>query len=212
MRQRLVLLTFLCAGTLWPGASAAQQPGEDQRIIVLVDSGSATARMTTDLRTGLLAFLDDVPGNPEMMLITTGGQMQIRAKVTTDREVMKKAAGELVSTGGSNRFVDALLESYQRFLKPEKAKRPVYVIVTTEVTAGRDGDVNVDSYNAFAREFKAQGGRAHAIVIGGLARGVTTTVAEHITSNTGGRFERIANSTAVTNLLRDIATRVITDP
>lgn len=115
------------------------------------------------------------------------------------------------SQGGANAFIEALSESYDRFLKPAEDKRPVFVIVTTESTAGRDGEVNIDRYNRFVQSFVSRGGRAHAIVIGGMERGYITDVARHVTESSGGRFERIADPTALPKLLREIAAQVGAD-
>ena len=207
-RRRLLLLAVVIASLAYHRPITAQTPAGNLRIVLLVDSGTATARMTTPLRAGLLAFLDDLPGDAEVAFITTGGQLQVRVKPTADRDEVRKAVEAFASTGGANAFAVSLIESYKRFLKPATDKRPVFVIVTTEATAGNDNDVRVDDYNKFAQEFKQRDGRAHAIVIGGLARGVTSAVAENLCQNSGGRFERIADATAVTKILKDVAVRV----
>jgi hypothetical protein len=193
----------------WP---AAAQPGAlPPRIVLLIDNGNATQRMIVPIRNALLAFLDSLPSGPELAFITTGGQMIPRVRPTADRAPIRKAMESFSSQGGANAVIDALSESYDRFLKPAEDRRPIFVIVTTESTGGRDGEVNIDRYNRFAQSFVNRRGRAHAIVIGGMDRGNITDVARHVSENSGGRFERIVDPTALTKILKDIAAGIAAD-
>lgn len=200
MRKRIAVLALVAFVALQQH-TAAQFPGQPQRIVLLIDSSNATQRMVIPMRAGLLAFLDALPSGPELAFVTTGGQMRPRVRPTGLRSEIRKAMESFASEGGANAFIDGLSEAYDRFLKPAEDKRPIFVIVTTESTAGRDGEVNVDRYNRFNQSFRNRGGRAHAIVIGGLDRGNITDVARHVVESTGGRFERIADPTALPKLL-----------
>lgn len=193
-------------------APAAQvvAPGGPQRLLLLVDSSTATQRMINSIRTGLLAFLDDLPGNAEIMLVTSGGPLRLRVKPTTERDQVRKAIGEFSSDGGSNTFVPTMLEANDRFLKTAPDKRPIIVIVTTEMTSQLDY-VNIDAYNRFMNEFRQRGGRAHAVVIGGTASGLITDIARNLCENTGGRFSRILDATALTKLAKNIAAELAAD-
>ena len=196
------------AGVQQAGAQGAKQP---QRIVLLVDNGSATQQMVVPMRNGLLAFLEDLPGTPELAFITTGGQMVPRVRPTASRAEIRKAMETFASQGGSNAMIEALSEAYDRFLKPAEDRRPVFVVVATESTSGRDGEMNIDRYNRFAQSFVNRRGRAYAVVVGGMQRGNISDVARHVAESSGGRFERIADPTALTKLLREIAASIGAD-
>jgi len=190
------------------GDTMAQAPsGGDQRIVLLVDSGNQTTQRINDFRNGLMAFVDEVAGNPEIALLTTGGRMQVRLPPTTDRSLVRKAVQAFAPEGGANAFERALLEAYRRFFEKVEDKTPIFVILTTEATAGRF-EFDIEAYNRDIEVFVQRGGRAYAIVVGGLERGLTTDVARHISVSSGGHFERIGNSAAVTKILKGFAAEI----
>lgn len=158
------------------------------RIVILVDSSAAIAPLITHFRSALRSFLDIVPGDPEMMLVSTGGQMRIRTQPTTDRVVLKAAVSVFAPDGGGNAFLDSLLEADKRFLKPMRDKRPVFVILTTD--GGRTlGNQRIEEYNSFVQDFQNRGGRAHGIVIHGTNTGATTDILSNFTENTNGFYD-----------------------
>ena len=173
-----------------PGTLAAPAPGAPMRIVLLVDSSMSIAPMITHFRVGLREFLEALPGDPEIMLVSTGGQLRVRAPVTTDRQKLKDAVGRFSTDGGANAFLDSLLEADKRFLQAAPERRSVFVILTTDAGQGR-GEPRVDEYNRFVREFHQRGGRAHGIVIHGTNTGMTTEILRNLTDNTGGFFDSL---------------------
>ena len=117
------------------------------RVVLLVDSSGAIPQMLNHFRAGLNAFFDALPPEHEVVFITTGGQTRIRVQPTTDRAALKTAAGRFAADGGANSFLDTLLESDKRFLRPV-TQWPVFVILTTD-----NGDARVapriTEYNQF---------------------------------------------------------------
>ena len=53
--------------------SAQRGPGGPMRIILLVDSSAAVSSMIPQFRAGLADFLDELPGDPQIAIVTTGG-------------------------------------------------------------------------------------------------------------------------------------------
>ena len=125
------------------GAATAQRGPGPLRIVMLVDSSGTVAQMLPQFRAGMTAFLDALPGSPEIALITTGGQIRIRVPPTTDREKLHKAINSFAADGGGNSFLDTLLEADRRFLLNSGERRPVFVIMMTDGTMNR-GDARVD--------------------------------------------------------------------
>jgi hypothetical protein len=199
------LFVFLC-----PALEAQPRPGRPMRIVLLVDSSSAVASMLTPFRMSLTEFLDALPGEPEIVFVTSGGQMRIRVPPTTDRTKLRAAASAFASDGGGNAFVDALLEADQRFLRGLSDRNSIIVILTTD-RGGSVDDARIDNYNKFADEFVGRGGRAHAIVVRSLAAGTTLRIAENLAHNTGGYFETVTIPTAVPRLMKVMADYVAAD-
>lgn len=202
----------MVAALLGAGAVATAQrrgPGP-LRIVMLVDSSGTVAQMLPQFRAAMNAFLDALPGSPEIALITTGGQIRIRVPPTTDRDKLHKAMNAFAADGGGNSFLETMLEADKRFLVNAGERRPVFVIIMTDGTMSR-GDVRVDQYNDWVGTFLRRGGRAHGIVIRGINSGITTELLMNLTSNTGGFYDSLAVANALADRMKVMATMVAAD-
>jgi hypothetical protein len=208
LRVSAVVLAF---GIL-PAPPAAAQPADaPARIVLLVDSSGSIAPWVNQFRAGLNAFLDTLPeGDDEIALISTGGQLRVRVPPTTDRARLRAAVAGFASDSGANAFLDSLLESDQRFLKPAPDLWSVIVILTTDAGQARR-DQNVDAYNRFARDFVGRRASAHAVVLRGLNTGLITDFSENLVHNTQGVFETMTLATSLPEKMRQIAERIIAD-
>lgn len=210
-RARVAVLVALLP-LMGPPSSAQVRPSGKMRIVLLVDSSASVSPMTAQFREGLTAFLDALPGEPEIALISTGSQIRVRVQPTSDRITLREAAARFASDGGGNSLLDTLLEADQRFLKDAADRRSVFVILTTD--AGGNASVTparINVYNRFMDAFIARGGRAHALVVGSVNRGVTTQIAQNIARNTGGFYETIVVASAVPKLMTTLAEYVAAD-
>jgi hypothetical protein len=169
------------------------------RIALVVDSSGTIAPILNSLRAGLTTFLERLPGEHEITLISTGGQLRIRQPVTTDRQKLKTAVGLFASDGGPNSLIETMIEVDRRFLNGP-GQWPVLVIVTTD-----DGtaiqEPNYNRFNAFVKGFVERGGTAHAIVMHGRASSqrITSEFVMNVVKNTGGFYETMA----IANVLPD---------
>jgi hypothetical protein len=179
------------------------------RIVLLVDSSSAISQMLNHFRAGLNTFFDTLPPEHEVVFITTGGQIRIRVQPTIDRAALKTAASRFASDSGPNSFVETLLESDRRFLRPVP-QWPVFVILTTDNGDSR-ADPRINEYNAFMESFLQRGGSAHGIVIKGANSAHIADIAENLIQNTGGIHDVMNQSTAVEAQLKAIAERLASD-
>jgi hypothetical protein len=194
---------------LSPAAPVAGRSGP-LRIVLLVDSSSAVAPMVIDLRKGLQLFIDQLPDDAEVAMISTGGQLRMRVPATSDHEALHAGATNFTQDGGANALLDTLIESDQRFLQSAPDKWPVFVIVTTDV-AETHAEPRVNAYNQFVRSFVERGGSAHAVVIKGRESGFVTDLALNLTANTAGVYEAIALPRGIPNALKAIGQRVAAD-
>jgi Mg-chelatase subunit ChlD len=191
-------------------ATAQRRGPGPLRIVMLVDSSATVAQMLPQFRSAMNAFLDALPGSPEIALITTGGQIRIRVPPTTDRDKLHKAMNSFAADGGGNSFLETMLEADKRFLVNAGERRPVFAIIMTDGTMNR-GDVRVDQYNDWLGTFLRRGGRAHGIVIRGINSGITTEILMNLTSNTGGFYDSLAVANALADRMKVMATMVAAD-
>jgi Mg-chelatase subunit ChlD len=185
-----LILVIALAGVPFAGEAQRRAPGAI-RIVLLVDSSQAMSSMLTHFRAALHAFLDALPGTPDVAFISTGGQIRIRVPPTSDREVLRKAVGMFSPDGGGNSLLETMLEADKRFLQVTPDKRPVFVMLMTDNGAFR-GELRLDAYNRFMNQFVDRGGRAHAIVVTTVANGVTGQLLRNLTNNTNGFYDTIA--------------------
>jgi hypothetical protein len=177
------------------------------RIVLLVDSSTPTGPMMNTFRIALNAFVDMLPAEHEISFITTGGQIRVRTQPSADREKLKTEIGRFASEGGANAFLETLIESDNRFLKPAPTQWPVFVIVTTD-----NGDMrrepDLARYNRFMNDFLGRGGIAHAVLIAGKQTGPVTDLTQNLVQNTGGIYTPIVVESGLPDRLKAIAERL----
>jgi hypothetical protein len=177
------------------------------RIVLMVDSSTATAAMMNTFRIALNNFADILPAEHEIAFITTGGQIRVRTTPSADRDKLKTEIGRFASEGGANAFLETMIESDTRFLKPAPAQWPVFVIVTTDNGDSRR-EPDIARYNRFMNDFLGRGGTAHAVVIAGKQTGPVTDLAQNLVQNTGGMYASIVVDSGLPDRLKNIAARL----
>ena len=180
---------------------------EPMRIVMIVDSSSAMSPHLTHVRAGLSAFLDALLGDPELAMISTGGQLRVRVAPTSEREKLKEAAAGFAHDGGGNSFVDTILEADTRFLKTAPMRWPVFVMLLTDAGESR-GQVPVDQFNRFVDDFVARGGNAHAIILKGNSSGIISDFAQNLAENVAGTFETMNTANALPQKMTALARRI----
>lgn len=208
-RLMAAVLASIAFGALSGGSLASQAQPPDSRItrvVLLVDSSTNMAGMLTQFRSGLNLFLDVLPPEIEVTLISTGGQIRIRVPPTTDRERLHREASRFASDGGANSLLDTVVECDERFLKKFSDRAPVFVILTSD--SANYTDPVLDRYNSFMNDFRQRRGHAHGIVVSGKEMGLTGQIVANLTQNTSGYYERIAIANSVPERMKMIAARV----
>lgn len=204
--------SFLCAVALTAAAVVAGSipvsAADPLRVVLMVDSSTNMSTMLTEFRAGLHSFIDTVPEDVEMAIISTGGQLRIRVPPTLDRQKLHDAASRFSSDGGANSFLDTMLESDQRFLKAAPDRRGVFVVMTTDPPA--IGDPPLYRYNKFVEDFLRRRGRAHAVVIRNAAQhtGMASAILENLTGNTDGLFTVMAVANSLATRMREMGEQV----
>src|SRR5262245_44075847 len=108
------------------------------KVTVTVDNGSDITDALGHIRTGLKGFIEALPNDVEITLISTSPQPRTVVKPTTDRtQILRGVNGFAPEPDQRPRFTDALVEFGQRLKREErdlksgkiKAYAPILVMV-----------------------------------------------------------------------------------
>jgi hypothetical protein len=180
-------------------ASLVTQP---MRIALIVDTSEQARTSLPHIRGGLHAFLDAIPPQNEILLMVMGGQARVRVAPTLDRKALYSAVDSLFADGGSAVFLDALRESWTRFLRDAEDRWPVFVVIGTD---GPDSSGTTNpQLQTFIGEILGAAATAHVIVMTSSTSSLATpkpfnaiTASLNVTNYTGGHYEALAASSAL---------------
>jgi len=187
-------------------------PAKDpMRIALFLDTSDAASSALNHMRAGALAFLDALPPEDEVLLVTTGRQARVRVQPTTDRKKLKETAGGLFTDGAGTVLMDGLLEIDARFFKPADDRWPVYVIFTSDGTESSAG-AREKEFNKWQLAIGARGVTVHALVFKvSKSGGMPEVVANNLTLNTGGRYDVMNTTNALPDKMKALAERLALD-
>lgn len=193
---------FILLNTMPAAAQGGAEPGDPMRIVILVDNSQIPVIDPLPfVRRGLQQFLNALPPNHELMLVTTGGQMNIRVEPTRDYLAVMESAGAIqVMRSSGNALIGSVEEIYERYLRGVERRYPMLVILATE---GPDMSQRVTNkgVNALLQQLTKSGVRVNAVLLsptgytgmGGL--GMVRSFTLEMIKRTDGAFE---SATAVT--------------
>jgi len=182
-------------------------PANDpMQIALLVDNSQAADSFIRDMREALTAFITQMadksgPRN-EMAVITLADRPTIAADYTPDSAQVLKAAQRVFSQSGSGTYLlDGIIEVCQGILK-KKWPRPVIVAVVTE-----GPDLSDRHYDQVLKPLRESGAAFHLVIVGRISNldHDRAVVLEEGTRSTGGRYDTVLVSTALTDRMRDLA-------
>ncbi len=188
-------------------AALAKSP---MRVALILDTSDGAAAALNHLRAGLAAFLDTLPPEHEVLIVTTGRQSRVRVPPTLDRKKLKDAAAGLFSDGGATILSDTLLEIDDRFMRKAEDRWPVFIIVTGDGAEGRS-PANEKKLNDWVRALPARGVAAHAIVLKYKGGGLPEVVAQHTAVTANGMYDFINTSNSLPEKLKAIAEQLTHD-
>jgi len=187
-------------------ASLVTQP---MRIALIVDTSEQVKTSLSHIRGGLHAFLDAIPPQDEILLMVMGGQARVRVAPTLDRQRLNSAVDLLSADGGSAVFLDALRESWTRFLRDAEDRWPVFVVIGTD---GPDSSGTTNpQLRTFIGEIQGAAANAHVIVLtsASLSKGFTAITASlNVTNYTGGHYEALVASSALPSRMKALGEQI----
>jgi len=180
------------------------------RIAMLLDTSDGASQAINHMRAGLVEFLDTLPPQHEVMLVSTGRQTRIRVQPTTDRKKLTDAAKGLFADGGATPLMDALLEIDDRFMRKAEDRWPVFVIITGDGPESSAG-ANETKFNEWLRALPARGVAAHAIALKYKGGGMPEIVASHVAQTANGLYDYMNTSNALPAKMKAIAEQLARD-
>jgi len=184
---------------------------DPMRVALFLDTSDAAAAALTHMRAAAVGFLDALPPEDEVLIVTTGRQARVRVQPTTDRRKLKETAGGLFIDGAGTVLMDGLLEADDRFFRKADDRWPVFVIFTSDGTESSAG-AHENAFNKWAVGLGARGATVHAFVLkANRGGGTPDLIAMTLTRNTGGRYDMMNTSNALPEKMKALAERLALD-
>jgi Mg-chelatase subunit ChlD len=205
MKARLGSAAAVLVLVLAPNLCAASM-----RVALLVDTSSGTSRAITQIRSGIAAFLDALPPEHEVLLVTTGRRTQVRVPPTTDRTKLKDNASGLLAGDGPTPLMDALMEVDDRFMRKANEHWPVFVVVTGD---GSESSTATDekAFNRWIADIAKRGVLANAVVLKVSGNGLPEFIATTVVKATGGHYVVMSNGSAMVETMKKLAEQLTSD-
>lgn len=212
MPPRLFALAFAAGLLTFPAETFAQSPPalprDPMRIAILVDTGQHSNEPMPLIRRALGEFVKALPPEHELMLVSTGAQMNIRVQPTTDYFKIQEAAGELfVTRGGGNVLLGSMQEIYDRYFRTVERRWPVFVIVSTD---GPDMSptVNTRSMNQLLEGLSRKFVQVNAVLLTSTADSLVRSITLAMIEQTGGFYESATIATALPGRMKSLAAKI----
>lgn len=180
------------------------------RVALLVDTSAGTSTAIPQIREAVAAFLDALPPEHEVLLVTTGRRTQVRVPPTMDRPKLKDSAKGLLSESGPTPLIDALLEIDGRFMRKAPERWPVYVVITGDgAESSRDNDDQ--AFNRWIADIVRRGLSANAVVLKVAGNGLPESIAASIVKATHGHYVAMSSGTTMPQAMRQLAEDLTAD-
>jgi len=184
--------------------------GHPMRIALFVDTSDGSAPALTHMRAGLAAFLDAIPPDAEVLVVTTGRQVRVRQQPTTDRKKLKDLTNGLFADGGGTPLMDALLEVDDRFFKKTSDRWPVFVIVTADGSES-SAQSSEKKFSEWMRDLPIRAISAHAFALKYRGGNLPDAIAGQVVQNAGGRFDFMNTSNALPEKMKALGEQLAGD-
>jgi len=183
------------------------QPGTQAiKIALMVDNSDAASDSLNALRDGLRSFIETMPAPHEVGLFSIGGQVRRLVDFTTDKEELTDSSdGIFVQRNTASKYLDGLLETWDRRFSDEDTW-PMFVVVSYDGTEG--SSVLERQINQFANELRVRAATVNVVLVMGHGGALQNNVSLFLTDATGGIYEGLTAATALSNVLRTLATQI----
>ncbi len=177
------------------------------RVTVFVDNGEGSQNALQHMREGLKLFVDAIPAEVEVALLTIGSQPRWITRHTADRAELERGIDLMTpDAGAASRFMDALIEEAGRLNDDEERQYfPVIVMVATD---GPEGSTGLPRrLDEMLQRMIENSATVHTRLLstGDQFQGLQVQVGVRVSDLTDGTYEAVAASTAFVTLLPELA-------
>ena len=200
------VLAFSCATPA--AAQGGAEPGDPMRIAIVVDNSQTFLDDTPQIRRALQQFVNAIPPNHELMLVTTGGQMNIRVQPTRDYLEILEATQEITRMRqAGNAMLGSVQEIYERYMRRAERRYPMIVILSGDGndTSQRITDKEV---NVLLSGLRKTGVLVNAVMLTSSGVGLVRSIVLEMVKRTGGAHESVIIATALSGRMKVMAGRV----
>ena len=204
----VVAFAFACVAPADAAGAGRGQPGDPMRIVILVDNSQTPLDPLPQIRRGLQQFVDALPPNHELMLVTTGGAMNIRVQPTRDYLEVHEAIGEInFMRCSGNALIGSVQEVFDRYLRTVERRFPMIVIVSTD---GADFSQRVTdkSVNEMLQGLTKSGVLVNAVLLTSTGTSLIRNITLEMIKRTGGAYESATIATALPARMKVMAGRI----
>jgi Mg-chelatase subunit ChlD len=180
---------------------------DPMRIVLLVDTSHNVQPSIDAIRTAVQTFVDGIPPQHEIALITIGNTPVVRQAPTTDHVKLKDLAKKL-TTSGSTILLSGLLEMYDRFLRNATDRWPLMVIVTSDGEEGSSGG-DTAKFTAAAQDMQMKDVIVHAVVLSVMGQGLEVQISRALTQATAGHYDSISAASALPAKMDELAKIIV---
>jgi len=179
------------------------------RVTVFIDNGGSAASALQHMREGLKGFVDAMPEDVEVALLTVGGQPRWITRHTFDRAELTRGLGLVVPVGAVARYLDAWAEEADRLTDDEEREYlPIVVMLASDGPEG--STVTQGRYAGMAQQMIEASATLHTwLFTRGNVDAPQVQVGTEMADLTRGSYRPLAVSSAFVTLLpelgRDIA-------
>ena len=161
------------------------------------------------IRAGVSAFLEALPSEHEVVLVTAGRHTQVRVPPTTDRSKLKASAAGMLPDNGPTALMDALTEVDDRFMKKAGDRASVFVILTGD---GSENSKNVDEqgFNRWIGDIAKRGVSVSAVVLK-TGNGLPDVIASMLVKATRGHYTPLSNGAGMVETMTTLAAQLTAD-
>lgn len=164
------------------------------------------------VRQGAQAFIDAMPPEVEVTLMSTAPQGRIVVKSTTDHAALKKGVDAISADAGAGRFIESFVDWSDRIDKDKDKSKYTPVLVTLGSTYGEEMVRESDVKKAVDR-LPVLNATVHVIMVNaktnqGGSADAQIAVAQNITSRTRGKLEMISTYLRLAPALTEMGAEV----